>query len=120
MAMKATTVRFFAILRAAVLHPRTRHTLGFPSELSGVTDDAQQLPGPVVLVIEVESKGNVFLYRMTRSGEPGGDTWHQSVDDAKHQAKYEYGDVLGEWQAIPVDVIDAREYAVKVVSGLAL
>jgi hypothetical protein len=54
----------------------------------------------------------VFLYRMTKHGESGGDTWHQSVEDAQHQAKYEYGDAVGAWNEIPADVPDAREFAV--------
>jgi hypothetical protein len=118
MTTKTRSNRFFATVRAAVLHPRTRHTLGFPPELTRVTNGAPQLPSPDVLVIEEECEGNVFLYRMTRSGEAGGDTWHQSINDAKHQAEYEYGDVLGEWKVVPDDVLDARDFAVKAIGDL--
>src|SRR5882724_196945 len=99
--MPVTTgnIRLFATVRANVLHPKTRHVIGLPSELADNGDETQQLPSPDVLVIEQEGEGSVFLYRMTRTGEPGGDTWHQSIDDARHQAEYEYGEVLGEWRA---------------------
>ena len=111
-AVMAGSVRLFAIVHAQVLHPRVRHRLGLPPELTEGADDAQLLPQPHVLVIEEESQGSVFLYRMTQRGEPGGDTWHQSVEDAKDQAVYEYGDAVGAWNEIPADVPDAREFAV--------
>jgi hypothetical protein len=106
-------IRLFAVLRAAVLHPKTRHLVGLPRELTDNGGEPEQLPSPDVLVIEQEGEGSIFLYRVTRTGEPGGDTWHQSIDDAKHQAEYEYGEVLGEWHAIPEEVTDAREFAVE-------
>lgn len=116
--MAIDKIRFFTAVHASVLHPKTLHTIGLPPELAGdAEEEAEQLPSPDVLVIEQESEGNVFLYRMTRTGEPGGDTWHQSVDDAKHQAEYEYGGLLGEWRAIPDDATDAREFAVEEVGG---
>ena len=73
----------------------------------------EQMPAPDVLVIEQEDEGSVFLYRVTRSGQSGGDTWHQSIDDAKHQAHFEYGEVLGEWYDIAGDEADARDFAVR-------
>lgn len=111
----AGTVRLFAVVHAQVLHPRVRHLVGLPPELAEGANDAQPLPWPHVLVIEEESPGSVCLYRMTQSGESGGDTWHQSVEDAKHQANYEYGDAVGDWSEIPGDVRDARDFAVAAV-----
>jgi hypothetical protein len=64
-----------------------------------------------VLVLEVgttEEQG-VFLYGYT--GEFCGDTSHQSIEDAKDQTSSEFGDALGEWEEIPPDVLDARDYA---------
>jgi hypothetical protein len=109
---------FFAFLHTRAAHPRVRHVLGFPSELAGDDEVARQLPPPDVVVIEEESQGNVFLYRLTRSGEPCGDTWHQSIEDARYQADYEYGDALGEWQDIPHEASDAREFAVAAARNL--
>lgn len=117
--MSTGNIRLLAALRGNVPRPKSRHVIGLPPELGDKGDEAQQLPSPDVLVIEQEGEGSIFLYRMTRTGEPGGDTWHQSIDDAKHQAEFEYGEVLGEWRAIPDDVIDAREFAVEAVSERA-
>jgi hypothetical protein len=108
--------RLFTAVHAEVLHPKTRHTIGLPSELGGDAEEAEELPSPDVLVIEQESEGSVFLYRMTRTGEPGGDTWHQSIEDAKHQAEYEYGGLLGEWRPVPDTIADARAFAVEAIN----
>jgi len=35
--------------------------------------------------------------------------WHQSVDEAKGQAKFEYGAALGSWQEIPDEVATGAE-----------
>ena len=112
-------IRLFAIVHANVLHPKARHVIGMPHELVDEGSKAEPLPSPNVLVIEQESEGSIFLYRMTRTGEPSGDTWHQSIDDAKHQAEYEYGEVLGEWRAIPEDVTDSRGFAVEALNRQA-
>lgn len=111
--MATEKIRLFAAVHADVLHPKTRHVVGLPYELRANGDGAEQLPSPDVLVIAQEGDGSIFLYRMTRNGGAAGDTWHQSVDDAKYQAEYEYGEVLGEWQAIPEAVADARDFAVE-------
>jgi hypothetical protein len=65
-----------------------------------------------VVVIEEESPGNVFLYRLTREGEFGGDAWRQRVEDAMYQARYEYAEALGEWREVPAGVGDAKEFVV--------
>ena len=108
-------MRLFAVVRANVLHPKTQHVIGFPPGLAGNRAEVQKLPSPDVLVITQESEGSVFLYRLTRAGESGGDTWHQSIDDAKHQAEYEFGEALGKWRVVPDDVADAREFAIEAV-----
>jgi hypothetical protein len=113
--MDSGVVKYFAAIHAKTLRPKVRHALGFPPELARGDDESQELPRPDVLVIEEESEANVFLYRLTRNGEPCGDTWHQSVDDARHQAVYEYGDAIGEWQSIPPEVSDPQEFAVAAV-----
>jgi hypothetical protein len=50
-----------------------------------------------------------MLYRYTADGTFAGDTWHQSLDDAKGQADFEYGKALGSWQQIPEDVAAGAE-----------
>ena len=56
-----------------------------------------------------------MLYRYTAQGDFGGDTWHETVDDAKNQAMFEYGDALGEWIAVPDDTSDTHEFAITAV-----
>jgi hypothetical protein len=47
---------------------------------------------------------------LTSDGTFCGDTWHQTADDARAQAEFEF-DRVGTWHEIPADVGDAREYA---------
>jgi hypothetical protein len=53
-----------------------------------------------------------MLYRYTAHGDFGGDTWHETLDDAKRQAVLEYGDALGDWMPVPDDVSDMEEFAI--------
>ena len=46
--------------------------------------------------IEVHPNG-VFLIRFTEDRRVVGDTWHLTVEDAKHQAEFEFGASLGAW-----------------------
>ena len=101
----------FTVVEAQLLRPTVRHLVGLPPEVTGGEDGRQLLPWPLVLVIQEDSEGNVFLYRVARNGAPGGDTWHASVDDAKAQAAHEYGELIGAWSVIPVDVGDAHAFA---------
>ncbi len=54
-----------------------------------------------------------MLYRYTAQGEFAGDTWHQTLEDAKAQAAAEYGEALSDWQDIPDGVSDAEAYAIE-------
>ncbi len=77
-----------------------KHFLGLPSELTAKEDKRVQLPWPKVFIIEDGSDG-IFLLRFTKDGIYAGDTWHKSIDDAKHQAEYEYGIKINEWIVVP-------------------
>ena len=114
--VEPTNIRLYAAIHARVLHPRTSHVVGSLSEAIDRPEAAQPLPSPDILVIEKESEGNVFLYRLTRSGEAGGDTWHPSVEEAKEQAEYEYGATLDEWRDVPTTQADARAFAVRLIT----
>jgi hypothetical protein len=92
--------------------PVVAHYAGFPKSLA-IDSTPRSLPSPDFLVIE-ETKEGFYLIRYTRSGEFGGDTWHQSLEDAKDQATYEFRDSLTEWREVPLDVEDLVSY----VSGL--
>lgn len=72
----------------------------------------QQMPFAKILIIEKRGKG-FFLNHYSQKGEPAGDTWHQSFEDAKGQAEHDYGPDLGEWKEIPQDVSDSLKYVLE-------
>lgn len=88
----------------------TRHFVGIPPEVTGGRNYRKPLPHPDVLVIEEQASG-VFLFRYTRDGDFGGDTWHMTVDDAKEQAEREYEGIVGEWRQVPPETTDAVAFA---------
>jgi len=89
-----------------------------PAKADTGRDNPAGFPQPEVLFID-DSKSGWFLFRYTHAGQFAGDTWHQSLEQAKDQASYEYGSSLGEWIAVPggVNPIDfAREQLTKMGS----
>jgi hypothetical protein len=62
-----------------------------------------------MILIEQTSDG-FMLYRFDAEGGFAGDTWHQSLDDAKHQAEYEYADAIRRWIVVPPAIEDAVGY----------
>jgi len=84
---------------------RTKHYWGLPPVLTDGEDSRQALGAARVLVIEHHSDG-VFLNRYDIDGQPVGDTWHASVDDAREQAEFEYGSTKLGWVEVPPAVTD--------------
>lgn len=95
---------------------RVRHYVGLPNGLAG-GNDSVDLPLPAVVLMEPDEDGGIILLRLTRTGEFGGDTWHDNEDDARDQAEYEFGAALGPWTEIPDDVEDAEDFAVSQVNA---
>jgi transposase len=60
---------------------------------------------PCFLVIQ-ENKDGIFLYRYDAKGECIGDTWHLNIEDAKNQARHEYGNAVQEWEAVKPEADD--------------
>ena len=89
-----------------------RQFVGLPPELTKAEDLRRPLPAPDVLLIEARADG-VFLERFTVNADFGGDTWHETVEDAKNQAVFEYGEAVGEWHRVPDAVGDAAQHAVE-------
>ena len=104
------SVRICALVGKMEGPPRVKHSRGLPPELTEGRDERAQLPWPRVLVIEEKPDG-FFLFRLTADGSVAGDTWHLSLNDAKQQAAYEYGDGLGEWRQVPEEVADIVDFA---------
>jgi hypothetical protein len=63
------------------------------------------MAAPRVLVLENRPDG-IFLDRFSESGDEAGDTWHESIDNAKAQALAEYGENLGCWAEVPASEDD--------------
>jgi hypothetical protein len=62
----------------------------------------------ILMIVELES--GIFLYEFRKEGLVG-DTWHRTVEDAKHQAAYSFGKSAGVWQPIPAGKSDWRAFA---------
>jgi len=101
--------RLLSILSAPPTSTKVKHFHGAPPELTGGADTRQEMGSAAYLVIEATPDG-VFLYRYDGKGECVGDTWHMNVDDAKHQADYEYGRLAQDWQAVPAEAEDAAAF----------
>ncbi len=103
------------ILKASNSQLVSRHYFGLPPQFTGGIDYRKRLPWPNVLIVEEDANDTkgFFLYRYTKDGTYCGDTWHMNLEDAKHQASSEYGESLGEWENIPTDVNDPKEYALQ-------
>jgi hypothetical protein len=101
-------LRQYAVIKGFSGPLRTNHYWCKPGE------SKRLMPIPEVLILESDGS-STMLYRYTLTGEYCGDTWHQSVDEALEQAKYEYGDAIGPLEKVPNEVQDAAQYAIEEV-----
>jgi hypothetical protein len=98
-------VRLIAVVGPMVDKQQTIHTIGLP-------DGPQtMMPFPDVPFLEGDET-SYMLYRYTADGRFGGDTWHQTLEEAMHQAEFEYGEALGPWLAVPAIEPNGHEYAI--------
>jgi basic membrane lipoprotein Med (substrate-binding protein (PBP1-ABC) superfamily) len=51
--------------------------------------------------------------RFAADGAFAGDTWHQTAEEAQEQAKFEFGNAISDWIAIPPDEKDVVAFALK-------
>jgi hypothetical protein len=63
-----------------------------------------------VLLIETSIDTGYLLYRFAADGRGAGDTWHPTVDEAKGQAAFEYGDALEGRHPVPKDIEDVDAF----------
>lgn len=101
---------------AEVEERKVLHLVGFPPGLLDSEDHRERLPWPRILILEKETDG-YSLYRYTEAGDFGGDTWHMSLEDAKHQAEFEFGEQLGPWREVPEGVSDPIAFALQVLEA---
>ena len=104
-------MRFLSTINCMTPLTKVPHYSGVPPELAGGSDKRTRMGSPAFLVIE-ENQSGVFLYRYDRYGKCVGDTWHANVQEAKHQAAYEYEDALAEWQIVPSAVRDVVAFGI--------
>lgn len=101
--------RCVALAGALTGERKATHTGRFPA-----IAPEKMLPVADVLLIVADDDPGVMLFRYTAYGEHAGDTWHDSVEAARAQAAYEFGDALIlPWLDVPDDVTDAHEFAVR-------
>ena len=105
-------MRLISMLASGILEPKVKHYLGLPPDLTKGSDTRRELDMPSFVVIEENSDG-AFLYRYDAHGVCVGDTWHRNVEDAKHQALYEYGNSLREWSEVPPTIRDVVDLGLK-------
>lgn len=85
------------------------HYRGFPPEVTEGEDRRTALPLARLLLIE-QKANDIYLFRFTEKGDYAGDTWHQSIEEAKKQAAFEYDVSVNSWQKIPPNVKDVNLY----------
>ncbi len=86
---------FWSLLRVELgphhLSPgRTLHTL------SGSTGSREFAPFKSLEIVTFEGDSGFYLMHLATDGT-AADTWHGTLDDAKHQAEWEFGIAENEW-----------------------
>jgi hypothetical protein len=92
--------------------PKTRHYIGFPPGIVSDEDSRKLLEPADILLIEERDEG-FFLFRFTASGKEVGDTWHANLEDAKHQADFEFEGLTSSWIEVPDDVEDVLKFGLQ-------
>jgi hypothetical protein len=60
----------------------------------------QAMPLPDFLEIHATADAHALLYRYRDDGAFCGDSWHENLEAAMEQAKYEYGIHESEWRKV--------------------
>jgi hypothetical protein len=76
------------------------HHLSFERTRHGM--DSQSLrsftPFKTLEIVQTDTDAGYFLLCLSESG-PSADSWHHSLEDAKHQAESNFGVTPEEWKA---------------------
>lgn len=85
--------------RASVVNflGRTRHSIGTVE--NGLPKPVPALPTPMCLEIR-ESDGGWYLLHLDAAGASFADTWHETLDDAKAQARFEFDIPSDGWMVV--------------------
>ena len=104
--IQQSLMRRIALIGPLAGERQAAQTSGFPM------DPSKMLPIADVILLVAGNEPGVMLFRYTAHGDFGGDTYHSTPQEALEQASFEYGEALGEWMAVPDDVVDAHAFAV--------
>lgn len=91
---------------------RVHHYRGLPPELTDGEAHREPMEKPDFVIIENRSDG-IFLTRYDSGGNPLGDTWHVTIEEAKEQANYEFGIRQLHWISISDDITDVVAFGAK-------
>ena len=72
---------------------RHRHTGNCRQIVAGVLQGA----AAGLAICQYEGEDSFYLFGCDENWQCVTDTWHQTLDDAKHQAEFEYEGVSGTW-----------------------
>jgi hypothetical protein len=76
---------------------KTKHTVG--EFVEGKPVAVKSLPVPAWVEISAED-GAFYLLHFNANGTCVADTWHQTLDEAKRQAEFEFGITPDEWTSV--------------------
>jgi hypothetical protein len=76
---------------------KTKHYISNSIDQNFENNDIENIPVPKWVEISEESEG-FYLYHYNSDGECIADTWHESIEDAKEQAKFEFGILNDDWK----------------------
>ncbi len=69
-----------------------------------------QSPVPPGIALIDGDGDSAMLFRYAADGAFAGDTWHAGVEQAKQQARDEYGDGLSAWDPVPAAEFDVHGF----------
>lgn len=61
---------------------------------------AREYPTPAFVEVHTSDDGSCLLLHFDASGRCQGDTWHETLEDAKDQANYEFRIVSDDWMPV--------------------
>ncbi len=82
----------------------------------GEPDTRRRLPIPLIIVVSIRP-GGIFLERFDETGADAGDSWHQSIEEAKEQARQEYGESIGLWAPVPNNEEDPVAFGLRLANA---